>query len=146
MTFDLLNAGVDTVCSVIIILFIYRLVIGIVSYKKLKTKSVQLLTVDNYYILQTSRIVSAGLYYLSKNHKVQEKLRKELKRYLSKPDSPLTTEILNKLSYLKAVIKETERLAPIGIGNMRTTTKDLVLSGYRVPKGVRIQIFNCLQA
>ncbi|KAG8338328.1 hypothetical protein J6590_005873 [Homalodisca vitripennis] len=39
------------------------------------------------------------------------------------------------LPFLQAFIKETMRLWPVAIGTLRTPDKDLVLSGYRIPKG-----------
>lgn len=51
-------------------------------------------------------------------------------------DTPITNEILENATYLKAVIKENMRLASIAGGNMRQTVKDMVLCGYQIPKGV----------
>lgn len=51
-------------------------------------------------------------------------------------DSPITNEVLDQAHYLKAVVKEVNRLATIAIGNLRTTVKDTVLSGYQIPEGV----------
>lgn len=77
------------------------------------------------------------MYYLSKNKDVQKKLRDEVISVLPKKDSPITKEVLDNMPYLKSVIKETTRLAPIAIGNLRRTPKDLVLGGHQIPKGVR---------
>lgn len=50
----------------------------------------------------------------------------------------ITAEKLNhKLSYSKAVLKESFRLNPVSVGVGRTTNTDLILNGYHVPKGVR---------
>lgn len=67
---------------------------------------------------------------------MQNKLRDDLKEVLPTKDTRLTVEILDQLSYLKAVIRESIRIAPIAVGNQRTTTKDLILCGYQIPKGV----------
>lgn len=119
MVFDMLIAGIDTVCT-----FYYNVVIPI---KKLK--------------LQTSRTSAAALYFLSKNPAAQKSLRDECKRLLPNKDSPITKQTLDNMPYLKAVIKETTRLAPIAIGNVRRTPKDLVLNGYQIPKGVNIFLY-----
>lgn len=50
--------------------------------------------------------------------------------------SPVTYEILNKIPYLKACIREVLRLAPIAIGNLRTMKTNVVVGGYQIPKGV----------
>ena len=52
----------------------------------------------------------------------------------------ITTEMLKKATYTKAVLKETFRLNPISVGIGRILQCDTVLSGYQVPKGVSIQI------
>lgn len=52
------------------------------------------------------------------------------------PDMPITSELLETLPYMRAVIKESMRISPVGLGIQRHLQKDLVLSGYRVPKGV----------
>lgn len=49
-----------------------------------------------------------NLYCLATNPEIQEKAYQEVHRYLE-TDEPITYTILNKLSYLKAVIKETFR-------------------------------------
>lgn len=82
--------------------------------------------------------MASTLYFLSINEDAQERLREELKGLLPTLETRITPEILNKMSYLKAVLKETMRVSPFASGSFRQTTKDLVLSGYQVPKGVRI--------
>lgn len=42
------------------------------------------------------------------------------------------------MPYLRACIKEGLRITSITPGNFRITTKDLVLSGYRVPRGTGV--------
>lgn len=90
-----------------------------------------------WFFLQTSRVLGATLYYLAKNKSAQENLRNELKQRLPNKNSPITNEILEELHYLKAVLKETTRLAPVTPGGMRTLTEDTIFCGYKVPKGVR---------
>ncbi|XP_017782393.1 PREDICTED: cytochrome P450 CYP12A2-like isoform X2 [Nicrophorus vespilloides] len=90
----------------------------------------------------TGKSTGAILYFLAKNQNVQKKLREELLEALPDADTPLTKEILNELPYLKAVIKEAQRLAPIGTGNLRKTTKNVVLGGYQIPAGVNVFMGN----
>jgi len=80
--------------------------------------------------------MSFALYHLARNANVQEKLRSEAMALLMKPMSPITADILRNATFTKAVIKETFRLNPISVGIGRILQTDVVLSGYRVPKGV----------
>lgn len=82
--------------------------------------------------------MAAALYFLARNPDKQQILREEIFKNLPEKESPITREILNNSPYLKAVIKETTRIAPIGVGNVRATIKDSVLGGYQVPKDVSI--------
>nr|WIT94154.1 cytochrome P450 monooxygenase CYP12V6 [Euwallacea interjectus] len=94
----------------------------------------------------TGRTTGGILYFLAKNPTVQRKLFEELKLFMPTKSSPVTNEMLKESPYLKAVIKESMRLAPVAIGSLRTTVKDTVLSGYRIPKGtdvVGVNIFMC---
>lgn len=76
------------------------------------------------------------LFNLSKNPEAQDKLRKEVRSVLPDIDTPITMDKLESMPYLRAVIKESMRLTPVALGLTRKTNKDLVLSGYLVPKGV----------
>ncbi|KAJ8968329.1 hypothetical protein NQ317_004080 [Molorchus minor] len=82
----------------------------------------------------TGRTLGAALYFLAKNPEKQERLKEEVLKNLPNKNSPVTKEIMGKNIYLKAVLKETMRLSPIALATMRTTVKDLVLGGYKVPK------------
>lgn len=80
--------------------------------------------------------MASMLYFLAYNPPVQNKLREEMKRLLPNKDTPVTKDVLLNAPYLKACIKETLRLSPIAVATLRTTARDLVLSGYQIPKGV----------
>ena len=60
-------------------------------------------------MLQTTTGSLWVMYNLAKNPDVQEKLYKEIKQVLPN-NEPITPEILSKLTYVKAVVKETFRL------------------------------------
>lgn len=85
----------------------------------------------------TSASMISIMYCLAKNPDKQEILRKEILTILPEKDSKLTTTSLNKIPYLRAVMKEALRLKAVTTGNMRAAGQDIVLQGYRIPKGVR---------
>lgn len=79
-----------------------------------------------------------NLYCLSVNPEAQESVYQELSEAL-KDGTDITTDIFNnKIPYLKAAIKETFRLYPIGTEISRIIQSDHVLSNYHIPKGVSI--------
>lgn len=65
-------------------------------------------------------------YFLAKNPDKQDKLREEI---LSNSE---------KRPYLKACIKEAMRIMPVVSGNMRESSKEYNILGYRIPKNVSL--------
>ncbi|XP_017767871.1 PREDICTED: probable cytochrome P450 49a1 [Nicrophorus vespilloides] len=86
----------------------------------------------------TSNAVASILYQLALHPEKQSKLHSEISSILCDGDDELDANKLEKMSYLKAVIKETLRMYPVVIGNGRCTTKDCVVGGYQIPKGVQV--------
>lgn len=87
----------------------------------------------------TSYSVAILLYLLSMYPEKQELLYQELEDILPGPSSPITTENLKEMKYLKAAIRESMRLKPVVNGQIRENTKDgLVLGNYSIPKGVDV--------
>ncbi|ERL93684.1 hypothetical protein D910_10972 [Dendroctonus ponderosae] len=82
--------------------------------------------------------VCSILYQLATRPEQQEKLYQELKRVLPDKQAPLTSEKLNQMVFLKAFVKEVFRMYSTVIGNGRTLQEDMVLLGYKVPKGVQV--------
>nr|QZP43553.1 cytochrome P450 monooxygenase CYP333B64 [Ephestia elutella] len=74
----------------------------------------------------TANTVMYNLYLLAVNPDKQEKLREEI---MSQDD---------KRPYLKACVKESLRLMPVVSGNLRRSTKEYNLRGYKIPKGFHI--------
>ncbi|XP_054259703.1 probable cytochrome P450 49a1 [Macrosteles quadrilineatus] len=85
----------------------------------------------------TSAAVASILYQLSQHPEKQEILHNEVSQVLTSGE-PLTSQRLDQMSYLRAVIKETLRMYPVVIGNGRCMTKDSVIAGYQIPKGTQI--------
>merc|ERR1712062_863899 len=72
------------------------------------------------------------LYHIAKNPEVQKKLQEEIDTQLP-CGKPMTEKAFTKTPYLKAVIKESNRLTPIAGGTVRKLEKDIEIQGYRVP-------------
>lgn len=118
MAIDMLIAGVDTVS-----LFWELYFLNIIKFNFI-------------FSFKTTSLLSSLLYDLAKNPEKQEILRKEISNIKINGDY-LETEHLKNLPYLRAVIKETLRFHPIVSGNFRAAGKNLVIKGYKVPKGVK---------
>ncbi|KAM8708853.1 hypothetical protein ACLKA7_015770 [Drosophila subpalustris] len=86
----------------------------------------------------TATFLSALLLCLSKNQDKQVKLREELLRVMPTKETLLDEDRMKDMPYLRAVIKETLRYYPNGIGPFRQCQTDVTLSGYNIPKGSRI--------
>lgn len=97
--------------------------------------------------LQTTSLAVGALLCLAKNPAKQEILRDEIRRVLPQKDGAFIADPLTHAPYLRACLKESLRVYPVAIGNMRVPQNDLVLSGYQVPKGSYVSmIFAPLQS
>ncbi|VEN51325.1 unnamed protein product [Callosobruchus maculatus] len=86
----------------------------------------------------TSIAIASTMYQLSQNMDKQEKLFEELKEALPNQDSKVTAAAQEKMTYLRACIKETLRMYPVIIGNGRSLQSDTIIGGYKVPKGTHV--------
>lgn len=82
--------------------------------------------------------VCSILYQLATRPEEQEKLYHELRTVLPDPTVPLTSKHLDQMYYLKAFVREVFRMYSTVIGNGRTLQQDMIIGGYQIPKGVRI--------
>lgn len=95
----------------------------------------------------TSHHLSFVMYLLGRHPEIQERLYQEIKITIG-DNEEITDSHIGKMSYLKAVTRETHRLLPVAPGNIRTSSKEMVLSGYRIPAGVQIAMHHdwvCMQ-
>ncbi|XP_015437179.1 PREDICTED: probable cytochrome P450 301a1, mitochondrial [Dufourea novaeangliae] len=86
----------------------------------------------------TSNSVASVLYQLALHPEKQDIVYKEVCKVLPDEGTQLEGKHMDQLKYLKACIRETLRMYPVVIGNGRCMTKDTVISGYQVPKGVQV--------
>jgi len=77
------------------------------------------------------------LYHIANNLKKQEKLREEVMFVLPDKTMPITHDILKRIPYVKACVKESLRLFPIFNANLRTMQTDVTIGRYVISKGVR---------
>ncbi|XP_004520838.1 cytochrome P450 12b1, mitochondrial [Ceratitis capitata] len=90
----------------------------------------------------TASTFITALYHIARNPDKQQALRRELMHIMPDPRTPLTQENTKIMPYLRACIKEAQRITPIAPGNLRTLPKDIVLSGYRIPRGTSVHMGN----
>ncbi|XP_063610463.1 probable cytochrome P450 49a1 [Penaeus indicus] len=90
----------------------------------------------------TSHTMAFALYLLAKNPEAQRKLQQEVDEVLKDNPKTLTPAHIAKLSYAKAVVKESLRFFPVAMGFMRELSSDVVLSGYQIPKGSSVLMLN----
>jgi cytochrome P450 len=119
----------------------YNFMTYLLSRKELSRKDVTIITFSLFAdgLSTTVPALLYNLYCLATNPKVQEKAYQEVNSCLKRGE-PITHAVINKLSYLKAVVKETFRLYPIGTEISRIIPKDLVLSGYHVPAKTHVNL------
>ncbi|XP_067004640.1 probable cytochrome P450 CYP44 [Anabrus simplex] len=113
----------------------------LMSRKELSHKDVLIITFSLFTdgLSTTVPALMYNLYCLATNPQVQEKAYEEITSVWEK-GSAITPEVINRMPYLKAVVKETFRLYPIGTETTRIVPKDLVLSGYHVPSGTELHL------
>lgn len=78
------------------------------------------------------------LYFLAKNPEKQAILRNEILEKLPAKNSPLTEEAMRNMPYLRACLKESQRMQPVVSSTLRKPDKDIVLGGYQVPSSRQV--------
>ncbi|XP_077992014.1 25-hydroxyvitamin D-1 alpha hydroxylase, mitochondrial-like [Glandiceps talaboti] len=87
----------------------------------------------------TSNTMKWTLDLLAWNPDVQERLHQEITNVVPKGET-ISQEHLKQFHYLKAVIRESMRLFPVGFVNFRVLDTDIVMSGYTIPAETNIYI------
>ena len=94
--------------------------------------------------IDTTSSTSAFLLYdLASNPDVQATLYKEITEVIG-PKEVVTEAKLKRMRYLKACLHESQRMHPAAMGSGRETQQEMVLGGYQIPKGIRVNAMNIL--
>ncbi len=88
----------------------------------------------------TATALSWFIFYMSKYSSIQQKIKDELKKHSLTPDTPLTQNILDSLTYVECVTKEVLRFAPIAVATARQAMCDDTIDNIQVKKGDLIYI------
>ncbi|XP_065072329.1 1,25-dihydroxyvitamin D(3) 24-hydroxylase, mitochondrial-like [Rhopilema esculentum] len=80
----------------------------------------------------TSTSMQVLLFNLATNQQAQSKLHEEIANFME-PGEPATVEMLKRMPFLKAVIKESMRLHPVAPFNARWFIDDKCVAGYNIP-------------
>ena len=75
---------------------------------------------------------------ISTSIQIQEELYKEICENFPNRDDPIVPNRFEHMPFLKAVYKENFRKYPIAPANLRLTQSDMVLQGYKIPKGTTV--------
>jgi len=87
----------------------------------------------------TSGLTLWNLLNIGRFPKVQEKLYEEIKSVVG--DGPVLDKHLEKLEYMKQVMRESHRFTPAGPAmTHRTLDHPIILSGFEIPPGTRINL------
>ncbi|KAH8278976.1 hypothetical protein KR018_012091, partial [Drosophila ironensis] len=88
----------------------------------------------------TSSTFTGLMLCLAKNPEKQAKLREEVMQVLPQKDSEFTEASMKNVPFLRACIKESQRVYPLVVGNARGLARDTVIGGYRVPAGTNVSM------
>ncbi|XP_063887167.1 probable cytochrome P450 CYP44 isoform X1 [Scylla paramamosain] len=119
----------------------YNFLTYLMSRKELSDKDIMVITFSLFTdgLSTTAPTFLGNLHCLALNQDVQETLYQEIKTLID-PDAPITLGIINKMRYLKAVVREVFRFYPIGEAVQRLSQKDMVLGGYHIPAWTYLEL------
>ncbi|PIO59039.1 hypothetical protein TELCIR_19511, partial [Teladorsagia circumcincta] len=113
----------------------------LINRKELNVKDVKIILLSMFSdgLSTTAPMLVYNLFNTAKHPDIQSELRDEVNTAVGLAKE-VTPAVLSRLPFLRACIKETFRLFPIGTEISRIPQKDLVLSGYHVPAGTPVDI------
>ncbi|KAL8921051.1 MAG: hypothetical protein Q9208_005942 [Pyrenodesmia sp. 3 TL-2023] len=92
----------------------------------------------------TASALTWAVYLLAKHQQIQNPLRDEVRSLLPHPlenaDAIVTSETIEKMSYLNTVCREVLRLFPPVAVTIRVAVKDTTICGHYIPQGTTIMI------
>ncbi|KAL8913112.1 MAG: hypothetical protein Q9171_002006 [Xanthocarpia ochracea] len=92
----------------------------------------------------TASALTWAIYLLAKHPRIQERLREEVRTYLPHPledlDSTVTSDTVEKMSYLNIVCREILRLFPPVAVTIRVAVRDTAICGQSIPEGTTIML------
>ncbi|VDL74232.1 unnamed protein product [Nippostrongylus brasiliensis] len=113
----------------------------LINRKELNVNDVKIILLSMFSdgLSTTAPMLIYNLFNIASHPDAQDELRTELNTVVEN-GAEITAGALTQLPFLRACIKETFRLFPIGTEISRIPQKDLVLSGYAVPAGTAVDI------
>lgn len=121
----------------------YKFLYYLLSRKELNQKDISIICLSLFGdgLSTTSPTLASNLYCLARYPEVQDKVYEEVSRVLPM-SGPITPEMINSMSYLKAFVKEAFRFFPIGLDVARIPQQNLVIGGYQIPAGTHLELNN----
>lgn len=121
----------------------YNFLSYLISRPELSYKDVSIITLSLFGDGLNTTVPSLlfTMYCLAKCPRAQEKAFQEVCEIIP-TKGEITAEIVNKLTFLKACVKEAARFMPIGLDIKRIPQKTLVINGYQIPAGTVVEFCN----
>ncbi|XP_046342658.2 probable cytochrome P450 CYP44 [Haliotis rufescens] len=121
----------------------YTFLAYLLSRKELSFKDVSIITLSLFGDGLSTTVPAAlfNLYCLAAHPNVQQNLVEEIRAVVPQ-EGEISAKMIQKMPYLKACVKETFRFYPVGLDVTRIVQKDLVVGGYHIPAGTRVELNN----
>ncbi|ESO90813.1 hypothetical protein LOTGIDRAFT_163698 [Lottia gigantea] len=119
----------------------YRFLYSLLGHKNLSKKDMEVIVLSMFIdgLRTVVPVLISVLFCLSQSPRVQEKLFTEIYNVLEDRKYIAASDIAQ-MPYLKACVKETFRLHPNALEISRVTKNNMVLGGYQIPSGSKLNI------